>query len=137
MGCAAMKVSHKGRRVKGAKFERRVVSELQAAGIGAEKVPLSGAVKGGKYDHDLSVPVRGVDRKIECKVRASGFATIYKWLEGNYGLCIACDRADALVIVRLVDFAQLAGLPPDGPLDALQPVKLPLRVLPQAEVEAA
>jgi hypothetical protein len=134
-----MKVSHKGRRVKGAKFERRVVAELQEAGVGAEKVPLSGSVKGSKFDHDISVPVRGVDQKLECKIKAGGdgFKKLYGWLAGNYAVCVCMDRSDALVVLRLTDFAQLAALPPAALTDVLQPSRLPFRVLSKDEVEAA
>jgi hypothetical protein len=93
---------------KGSAFEREVVNLLQSHGIAAEKVPLSGAVKGGKYEADVDCPVRGVDRKLECKRWKGGFKTINKFIEGNYGLVVRDDHCEALIVLRLKDFAELA-----------------------------
>jgi Holliday junction resolvase len=54
-------VSHPSKR-KGDGFELEVVHFLQAAGIAAEKIPLSGAIKGGSFEGDIAVPIRGVRR---------------------------------------------------------------------------
>ena len=62
-----------------------IVAILQDHGIAAEKVPLSGAVRGDSFDRDIDCPVRDVERKIECKGRARAFATLYGFLFG----CIA------------------------------------------------
>lgn len=63
-------------RDKGARGERMLVHLLQERGYAAERVPLSGAA-GGSYSGDLSVPVLGIDRRIEAKWRAGGFAQLY------------------------------------------------------------
>lgn len=94
-------------RNKGNRFEREIVHLLQEAGIAAEKVPLSGAA-GGSYSGDISCPILGIDRKLECKVRSHGFASLYGWLTDNYGLVVKQDRAEPLVVLRLKDFAALA-----------------------------
>lgn len=94
-------------RDKGNRFERECVNRLQSLGIGAERVPLSGAA-GGSFGSDLIVPVQGRDRKIECKKRADGFAQLYTWIEGNYGLFVSRDRSETLVVLRLSDFVSLA-----------------------------
>ncbi len=93
---------------KGAAFEREVVALLQEHGIAAEKIPLSGAVKGGSFEGDVDCPVRGVDRKLECKRWKGGFKTINKFLEGNYALVTRDDHSEALITLRLKDFAELA-----------------------------
>ena len=94
-------------KTKGAGFEREVVASLQALGLAAEKVPLSGAVK-GKFDHDISCPVRGTDRRLECKRRARAFRTIDAMLGGNFALIVRDDRSRALVVMTLEQFAELA-----------------------------
>jgi Holliday junction resolvase len=93
-------------RDKGARFEREVVNTFQAEGIVAERVPLSGAA-GGKYIGDISVPVMGVDRTLECKKRADGFKEIYAWKADHYGVVIAADRKPALMVVTLEAFIDL------------------------------
>ena len=50
---------HRSRR-KGARTERSIVNALQANGIAAERVPLSGAV-GGRFAGDIILPLRGRD----------------------------------------------------------------------------
>jgi hypothetical protein len=70
---------------------------------------LSGAV-GGKFADDVSCPVRGVDKVLECKRRRS-FAGIYTALGKHYAAVLRADGAEALVVLRLDDFAALARLP--------------------------
>jgi hypothetical protein len=122
-------------RIKGNKFERRCVKELQGDGIGAERIPLSGSA-GGSFTGDINVPVRGEDKRIECKTskRGAGFKTLYGWLEGRYALMLTQPRSDILVVLRLSDFAKLASLPPASLTNALQPSRLPFRVLPEDEI---
>jgi Holliday junction resolvase len=86
-------------RRKGVRAERALASFLQAAGLRAQRVPLSGAVRG--YPGDIVVPVLGVDRVVEVKVRSAGFQTFYKWLEGRDLLIIKADRSPPLVVVPL------------------------------------
>lgn len=94
---------------KGSGFEREVVKALQEIGIAAaERVPLSGAVKGGSFEGDIECPVRGINRKLECKRRARAFGTLYGWLGNNFGLVVRDDRTEPLVVLRLRDFAELA-----------------------------
>jgi Holliday junction resolvase len=93
---------------KGNGFEREVVVALQELGLAAERVPLSGSVKTSKFDHDISCPVRGVDRRLECKRRARAFATIDAMLAGNFALVVRDDRSRPLVVMTLTTFAELA-----------------------------
>ncbi len=97
-------------RDKGAGFEREMVKLLCEAGIYAEKVPLSGAVKGGSFEGDIDVQLPGKARvKFECKIRARAWADLYHYLEGNFGLFIRRDRGEPLVVLRLDDFCKLHG----------------------------
>lgn len=93
---------------KGAGFEREIVRLLQDHGIAAEKVPLSGAVKGGKYDCDVSVPVLGIDRKVECKRRARQFKTIDTMLGTNFALFVRDNHCRPMVVMTVETFAALA-----------------------------
>ncbi len=94
-------------RQKGDRFERECVALLQAHGIAAERVPLSGAA-GGSFSGDLTVPVLGIDQRLEAKIRHSGFKQIREWLVGNYAVVYRADRSESLITLRLDDFAKLA-----------------------------
>lgn len=94
-------------RAKGNRIEREAVAILQAAGIAAERIPLSGSA-GGSFVGDITAPVLGVDRRLEVKCRAAGFTTIYRWLAGHFGLVLRADQAEPLIVIRLRDFAELA-----------------------------
>jgi Holliday junction resolvase len=98
----------RGPKRKGSRFELEIVRLLQELGLAAEKVPLSGQVKGGKYDCDVSVPVRGVDRRVECKRRARAFMTIDAMLGGNFAVVVRDDRSRPLVVMTLEQWAELA-----------------------------
>lgn len=100
-------MSGRASRDKGARTEREVVRILQDAGLTSSRVPLSGAA-GNRYSADVDVPVLGIDRKLECKCRGSGFVSLYRWLAPVYGLVLRADRADPLIVLRLKDFAELA-----------------------------
>lgn len=84
----------RGSRRKGAREELALVRLLQAAGFAAEKVSRT-----GYSGHDLSVPLLGVDRRSEVKVRANGFIQLYDWLNGADMLIVRADRRTPLVIV--------------------------------------
>lgn len=96
----------KASRDKGQREERAIVHAFQECGIGAERVPLSGAA-GGSYVGDVSIPVMDEDWVFEAKVRANGFAQIYDWLGSHKGLFIRRDRAPRLVVLRESDFINL------------------------------
>jgi hypothetical protein len=87
-------------RSKGLRGERAIVHMLQERGRAAERVPLSGAA-GGRYTGDISVPVLGVDRILEVKVRANGFRELYSWLAENYALVVKADRQRPLLVIPL------------------------------------
>jgi Holliday junction resolvase len=94
-------------RDKGNRAERAVVRLLQARGFAAERVPLSGSMR-GRFGGDVSVPLLGVDRRVEVKVRADGFRELYRWLDGADFLIVKCDRGEPLVVIRLKLAAEIA-----------------------------
>ncbi len=94
-------------RQKGNRVERAIVKALQEFGLAAERVPLSGSA-GGSYLGDLTVPVLGVDRVVEVKARATGFAQLYGWLEERDVLVVKADRREPLVVIRLDLAARVA-----------------------------
>jgi Holliday junction resolvase len=86
-------------RQKGNRLERALAHALQDAGFAAERVPLSGAMR-GRFGGDLSVPLLGADRRVEVKSRGNGFRQLYAWLDGADLLIVRADRSEPLVIVR-------------------------------------
>ena len=95
-------------RDKGNRAERAIVKFLQDHGFAAERVPLSGAA-GGSYLGDISVPLLGVDRCVEVKVRADGFRELYRWLDKRDLLIVRADRSEPLVVIRLGLAAEIAA----------------------------
>lgn len=93
-------------RDKGNRSERALVNHFLDAGVSAERVPLSGAA-GGSYTGDLTFACLGQDWTAESKVRASGFAQLYRWIAPVRALFVKQDRAETLVVVRLSDFVEL------------------------------
>ena len=87
-------------RTKGARTERAIVNALQASGIAAVRVPLSGAV-GGRFAGDIVLPLMGRDFCVEVKTRADGFRELYSWLNQRDVLIVKADRQEPLVVVRL------------------------------------
>jgi hypothetical protein len=84
-------------RDKGARSERSIVHGLQATGIAAVRVPLSGAV-GGRYAGDIVLPLMGRDLCVEVKARADGFRELYSWLNERDMLIIKADRQEPVVV---------------------------------------
>src|SRR6516225_79683 len=87
-------------RQKGNRVERAIVHALQDAGFAAERVPLSGSVR-GRFGGDVSIPLLGTDRRAEVKCRGDGFRELYRWLEGHDFLIVRADRREPLVVVPL------------------------------------
>lgn len=98
----------KSPRQKGDRVERELVALLQRAGIAAERVPLSGSA-GGSYVGDLSIPLLGVDRCCEVKVRGNGFLRLYDWLAGRDLLIVRADRREPLVVIPLKLAVEIAA----------------------------
>jgi hypothetical protein len=71
---------------------------------------LSGAAR-GRFGGDVSVPLLGVDRRVEVKCRGTGFCQLYAWLDDADLLIIRADRSEPLVVIpfRLaIEIAQAA-----------------------------
>lgn len=99
----------KSQRDKGARFERAVVNILKAHDINAQRVPLSGATTFAKGD--IMADIRGQPWRFECKARANGFKELYKWIEDNDALVVKADYQEALVVLTLAKFIELAESP--------------------------
>ena len=87
-------------RQKGDRAERAIVRVLQDSGFAAERVPLSGAAR-GRFGGDVSLPLLGVDRRVEVKCRGNGFRQLYTWLNGADFLIVRADRSEPLVVLPL------------------------------------
>ncbi len=99
-------------RSKGARTERSIVKALQASGIAAVRVPLSGAV-GGRFRGDIVLPLMGRDIFVEVKIRADGFRELYCWLNQRDVLIVKADRQEPLVVLRMSLAAEIAMRVPD------------------------
>jgi Holliday junction resolvase len=100
-------------RAKGNRAERALVAFLQNRGFAAERVPLSGSA-GGSYAGDLSIPLLGIDRCCEVKVRGNGFRKFYAWLEHRDFLIVRADRSEPLVVIPLRLAAEIAAAAEKG-----------------------
>ncbi len=96
-------------RQKGNRTERALVRLLQERGFAAERVPLSGAAR-GRFGGDVSIPLLGVDRRVEVKCRATGFRELYAWLNGADFLVVKADRLEPLCVLPLKLAAEIAAL---------------------------
>jgi hypothetical protein len=102
-------------RDKGNRAERALVAVLQASGFAAERIPLSGS-GGGRFSGDVSVPILGIDRRVEVKVRATGFRELYRWLASADLLVVKADRAAPLVVLPLRFAIEIAAAAERGRL---------------------
>jgi hypothetical protein len=93
-------VSGTRHRRKGVRVERVVVRALQDHGLASQRVPLSGAAR-GRFGGGVSVPLLGLDRRVEVKARANGFRCLYDWLGDHDFLIVKADRRKPLVILPL------------------------------------
>ncbi len=84
-------------RRKGARIEREVVNQLKAAGIPAERVPLSGA-HGGSFAGDVVIDKRW---RAEVKARkdGKGFKQLEEWLGSNDLLILKRNHGDPMVLL--------------------------------------
>lgn len=92
-------------RDKGYRIERELVQRHIAAGIPAERVPLSGGA-GGSYTGDIII---GEKLRAEVKARANGegFATLEKWLGDNDLLILRRDRSEPMVLMQWETYAAI------------------------------
>jgi Holliday junction resolvase len=91
-------------RRKGARIEREIVALHIAAGVHAEKVPLSGAVRYRGNGADVDVYPFGRDAApLCCEVKArkngEGFAMLERWLGINDVLFLRRNNAEPLIVL--------------------------------------
>ena len=71
--------------------------------------PLSGAAR-GRFGGDVSVPLLGIDRRVEVKCRGDGFRQLYAWLDGADFLIVRADRSEPLVVLPLKLATEIAKI---------------------------
>lgn len=115
-------MSGKRSRDKGARREREMVHKLNALGVKAERVPLSGAVKFRNTEStDLDYYPFGDSEapwvsEVKARANGEGFKTIESWLDDADTLFLMRDRQTPLVVLPWARFAELLmtarGKPP-------------------------
>ncbi|MDD4378319.1 MAG: hypothetical protein PHH48_09305 [Eubacteriales bacterium] len=102
--------SKRGKRAKrkGYTGENEIVKLLQKYGIQAERVPLSGALK-GKLCGDINCIINGQGKKIESKRRKDGFKELYKFIEQDdcEYVFLRADRKKWLVAMTFEEWLEL------------------------------
>jgi hypothetical protein len=58
----------------------------------------------------VSLPLLGIDRRVEVKCRGAGFKELYRWLNGADFLIVRADRQQPLVVLPLWLAAEIAAL---------------------------
>lgn len=108
----------KASRNKGQRIERELVHLHVAAGIPAERVPLSGAA-GGSFTGDLRI-AGTLRAEVKARGDGSGFVTLERWLGEQDVLFLKRDRQPPLVCMPWATYLALmqaaAGRPPGPPL---------------------
>jgi hypothetical protein len=87
---------------KGDTEERSIINLHREWGFECKRTLEAGARSDGSDTYDIDLHSRGVDEAPmigECKLRASGFKQIYKWLGDNDFLTIRADRQERLYVV--------------------------------------
>ena len=94
---------------KGYTAENQLVHLFRDSGVKAERCPLSGGAAGRWRGFDILADMFGREFKIENKILARGFQTLYKWLDPDPVdmLIIRQDRAEPLVVIPLATFIEL------------------------------
>jgi hypothetical protein len=96
-------------RQKGNRAEAAIVRFLVSRGLTAQRVPLSGSVR-GRFSGDISLDLLGIERRGEVKVRSNGFATLYRWLGTNDFLVIKGDRREPLIVCPMWFASEVAAV---------------------------
>lgn len=93
------KLGGKRAKRKGYRLEYELARRLRNKyGVDAERIPLSGAVRGFKGDLrvSFSLELKGI---AEVKGRKNGFRELYKFLEGKDLLFVKADRKEWLLVI--------------------------------------
>lgn len=102
-------MSGKAPRRKGDRLERELVQRHHAAGIPAERVPLSGAA-GGTFAGDLIVD-GGLRGQVKGRGNGEGFKLLERWLDEADLLFLRRDRAAPLVVMPWAVYLRLMTRP--------------------------
>ena len=98
----------------GDKLEREIVAKHEAAGIKAERYPLSGATNFRGSGHDIDIYAFGDDAKplvAEAKQRRDGrgFAQLERWLGEYDALFLHRHHAEPMVVIPWSIWLRLLG----------------------------
>lgn len=99
-------MSGKRSRDKGYRTERNINLALQEAGFACERVPNSGSSH-GRFGGDLSLPVLGVDCRVEVKCRADGFKVVRDAIKDVPFAVLKADNEEPLWVMRQSKFIEL------------------------------
>lgn len=96
--------------------ERKVVKRFKTEGYDTERVPLSGAVKGGSFEGDVRVNVTGRYLSLEVKRRKNnkGYAFIVDSLKDRDALVLHQDGKDGIICLTLTTFFDLVRRATEG-----------------------
>ena len=83
-------------REKGAREERIIIEWFKSIGLDVRRTAASGAMQGHSGDFELNL--LGQTFTGEGKARASGFRSIYKWLEGHAFLTCRANGQKPIVV---------------------------------------
>jgi len=70
------------------------------SGDGAERRPVALSSSAHGWTGDLLL----AGRRFEIKAHTRGVEALYRWLEGRFGLIVAADCEEPLIVLRLGDF---------------------------------
>jgi hypothetical protein len=102
------KVSPRGCKIKGSRFEREIVNRLRDEGIIAARLPLSGAMRGKYGGCDVTLTMLDREHRAELKHHGIGFQRLYNWLrDGVHLLIVRQDRSEPLVVLPFNLFVEL------------------------------
>lgn len=88
---------------KGDREERSVVDRLRALGFEAFRTLESGARSDGSDTWDINAD----DLKVECKMRATGFGLIYRWIAGRDILTLRVNNKSRLWVLTEETFEKI------------------------------
>jgi mevalonate pyrophosphate decarboxylase len=80
--------------------ERDIARELNAVGIKAERIPLSGSA-GGSFVGDIKLWLHGEEHVAEVKYRRGDFKTLRNWLDDRDLLILCAPRQQPLVVAPM------------------------------------
>ena len=93
---------------KGNRGERHIVNLLREAGLVANRLPLSGAMRGKYGGCDVTAVLFDREHRLEIKHHANGFQRLYAWLKPVDMLVVRCDHGEPLVVLPLQTLIELA-----------------------------